>query len=73
MSAVVDTPAAPPTPQLPTEVVTHTPVQDVALPGGAGILALVTLDNGLDHTRPSASPASRSSSPWAQTCRVSRT
>ena len=35
-----------------TEVVTHTPVQDVALPGGAGILALVTLDNGRDHTRP---------------------
>jgi 3-hydroxyacyl-CoA dehydrogenase/enoyl-CoA hydratase/carnithine racemase len=34
------------------EVVTHTPVRDVALPGGAGTLALVTLDNGLDHTRP---------------------
>ena len=31
---------------------THTPVHDVALPGGAGTLALVTLDNGLDHTRP---------------------
>ena len=31
---------------------THTPVRDVALPGGAGILALITLDNGLDHTRP---------------------
>src|SRR6187399_3061073 len=37
---------------LPEEVVTHAPVQDVALPGGAGILALVTLDNGHDHTRP---------------------
>ncbi len=37
---------------LPAEVVTHTPVQDVTLPGGAGILALVTLDNGHDHTRP---------------------
>jgi 3-hydroxyacyl-CoA dehydrogenase/enoyl-CoA hydratase/carnithine racemase len=34
------------------EVVTHTPVRDVVLPGGAGILALVTLDNGLDHTKP---------------------
>ncbi len=39
-------------PQVPTEVVTRTPVQDVALPGGAGTLALVTLDNGKDHTRP---------------------
>ena len=37
---------------LPTEVVTQTPVQDVTLPAGAGILALVTLDNGHDHTRP---------------------
>jgi len=34
------------------EVVTHTPVQDVRLPGGAGTLALLTLDNGHDHTRP---------------------
>ena len=34
------------------EVVTHAPVQDVALPGGAGTLALITLDNGHDHTRP---------------------
>ena len=34
------------------EVVTHTPVQDVALPGGAGTLALITLDNGFDHTKP---------------------
>jgi 3-hydroxyacyl-CoA dehydrogenase/enoyl-CoA hydratase/carnithine racemase len=34
------------------EVVTRTPVRDVALPGGAGTLALVTLDNGFDHTRP---------------------
>ena len=39
-------------PGMPEEVVTRTPVQDVALPGGTGILALVTLDNGLDHTRP---------------------
>ena len=35
-----------------TEVVTHTPVHDVALPGGAGMLALITLDNGFDHTKP---------------------
>ena len=35
-----------------TEVVTRTPVHDVALPGGAGTLALVTLDNGFDHTKP---------------------
>jgi 3-hydroxyacyl-CoA dehydrogenase/enoyl-CoA hydratase/carnithine racemase len=44
---------APQVPQVPAEVVTRTPVQDVALPGGAGTLALVTLDNGMDHTRPS--------------------
>ncbi len=34
------------------EVVTHTPVRDIALPGDAGVLALVTLDNGFDHTKP---------------------
>ncbi|KGN42243.1 3-hydroxyacyl-CoA dehydrogenase NAD-binding domain-containing protein [Knoellia aerolata] len=34
------------------EVVTRALVQDVALAGDAGTLALVTLDNGLDHTRP---------------------
>ncbi len=39
-------------PQLPAEVVTRTPVRDVELPGGAGTLALITLDNGQDHTRP---------------------
>src|SRR5574338_775456 len=39
-------------PELPAEVVTRTPVQDVALPGDAGTLALITLDNGKDHTRP---------------------
>jgi enoyl-CoA hydratase/carnithine racemase len=38
---------------LPDEVVTRALVHDVALPGGAGRLALVTLDNGRDHTRPS--------------------
>jgi 3-hydroxyacyl-CoA dehydrogenase/enoyl-CoA hydratase/carnithine racemase len=34
------------------EVVTHLPVRDVALPGGVGTMALVTLDNGFDHTKP---------------------
>ena len=34
------------------EVVTHAHVRDVALPGGAGTMALVTLDNGFDHTKP---------------------
>ncbi len=36
----------------PDEVVTKCPVQDVVLPAGAGIMALITLDNGFDHTRP---------------------
>ena len=39
--------------QFPDEVVTHAHVRDVDLPGGAGTLALITLDNGFDHTRPS--------------------
>ncbi|OYX58341.1 MAG: hypothetical protein B7Y93_01945, partial [Micrococcales bacterium 32-70-13] len=34
------------------EVVTHSYVRDIPLPSG-GMLALVTLDNGRDHTRPS--------------------
>ncbi|WP_184752800.1 3-hydroxyacyl-CoA dehydrogenase NAD-binding domain-containing protein [Microbacterium thalassium] len=33
------------------EVVTHSPVRDVRLPSGK-TLALITLDNGRDHTRP---------------------
>ena len=33
------------------EVVTHSYLRDIALPGG-GTLALITLDNGRDHTRP---------------------
>ncbi len=42
---------------LPDEVITHAFVRDVALPSGT--LALITLDNGLDHTRPSTfGPAS---------------
>ncbi|MFV2175826.1 3-hydroxyacyl-CoA dehydrogenase NAD-binding domain-containing protein [Actinomadura sp. LOL_016] len=34
------------------EVVTHARVRDVTLPYGAGTLALITLDNGHDHTKP---------------------
>ena len=34
------------------EVVTRALVRDVELPGGAGTMALITLDNGRDHTRP---------------------
>src|SRR5271168_1900622 len=37
----------------PDEVVTRALVRDVELPGGAGTMALITLDNGHDHTRPS--------------------
>jgi 3-hydroxyacyl-CoA dehydrogenase/enoyl-CoA hydratase/carnithine racemase len=36
----------------PDEVVTRALVRDVELPGGAGTMALITLDNGHDHTRP---------------------
>jgi 3-hydroxyacyl-CoA dehydrogenase/enoyl-CoA hydratase/carnithine racemase len=36
----------------PDEVVTEALVRDVRLPGGAGVMALITLDNGKDHTRP---------------------
>ena len=34
------------------EVITHSYVQDVKLPSGK-VLALITLDNNKDHTRPS--------------------
>ena len=34
------------------EVVTHARSRDVELPGGAGTLVLITLDNDHDHTRP---------------------
>lgn len=37
---------------VPDEVVTHSLVEDVQLPGSAGTLALITLDNGMDHSRP---------------------
>jgi 3-hydroxyacyl-CoA dehydrogenase/enoyl-CoA hydratase/carnithine racemase len=36
----------------PDEVVTHAPVQYVALPQGGGTAALITLDNGFHHTKP---------------------
>jgi hypothetical protein len=36
----------------PDEVITHSYVQDVKLKSGK-TLALITLDNGKDHTRPS--------------------
>ncbi|MER7132173.1 3-hydroxyacyl-CoA dehydrogenase NAD-binding domain-containing protein [Streptosporangium saharense] len=37
----------------PDEVVTKAIVHDVELPHGAGLMALITLDNGFDHTKPS--------------------
>jgi 3-hydroxyacyl-CoA dehydrogenase/enoyl-CoA hydratase/carnithine racemase len=37
----------------PEEIVTRALVRDVELPDGAGTMALITLDNGHDHTRPS--------------------
>lgn len=36
----------------PDEVVTHARVRVVDLPGGGGALALITIDNDRDHTRP---------------------
>ena len=36
----------------PGEVVTRALVRDVELRNGAGTMALITLDNGHDHTRP---------------------
>ncbi|WP_191412319.1 MULTISPECIES: 3-hydroxyacyl-CoA dehydrogenase NAD-binding domain-containing protein [unclassified Salinibacterium] len=35
----------------PDEVITHSYVRDISLPSGK-VLALITLDNGRDHTRP---------------------
>ncbi len=40
-------------PLFPDEVVTRALVRDVELPDGVGTLALITLDNGHDHTKPS--------------------
>ena len=52
MTATTTPAAATPSLQFGEEVVTHAHVRDVTLPGGAGTLALITIDNGLDHTRP---------------------
>jgi 3-hydroxyacyl-CoA dehydrogenase/enoyl-CoA hydratase/carnithine racemase len=41
-----------PTPAAPDEIVTRALLRLVDLPGGAGKAALVTLDNGFDHTKP---------------------
>ena len=38
--------------RFPDEVVTRALVRDVELPYGAGTMALITLDNGHDHTKP---------------------
>ena len=40
--------------QFPDEVVTRALLRDVRLPGGAGTMALITLDNGFDHTKPNS-------------------
>ncbi|GEL93755.1 3-hydroxyacyl-CoA dehydrogenase NAD-binding domain-containing protein [Cellulomonas composti] len=45
-----DAATTPPAPRV--ERVSHALARDVALPDGAGTLVLVTIDNGLDHTRP---------------------
>ena len=43
----------------PKEVVTKALARDVELPDGAGTMALITLDNGFDHTKPNTfGPAS---------------
>lgn len=39
-------------PDFPDEVVTHAPVRYVDLPHGAGTAAILTMDNGFDHTKP---------------------
>ncbi|MCC3290805.1 MULTISPECIES: 3-hydroxyacyl-CoA dehydrogenase NAD-binding domain-containing protein [unclassified Arthrobacter] len=36
----------------PTEVITHSYVSDIQLPGNQGTFALITLDNDVDHSRP---------------------
>ena len=39
-------------PVFPEEVVTRAPVRYVDLPQGAGLAALLTMENGFDHTKP---------------------
>src|SRR5664279_2587985 len=36
----------------PDEVITMAMARDIVLPRGAGTFALITLDNGFDHTKP---------------------
>jgi len=50
VSAPTELPAAP---EFGNEVVTRALVRYLEVPGVAGEFALITLDNGLDHTRPS--------------------
>ncbi|WP_449385128.1 3-hydroxyacyl-CoA dehydrogenase NAD-binding domain-containing protein [Cellulomonas soli] len=45
-------PAAEGTGAARAERVSHALARDITLPGGGGTLALVTIDNGLDHTKP---------------------
>lgn len=54
MSATTGTPSDQQPAERPnrTERVSHALARDVRLPGGAGTLVLVTIDNGLDHTKP---------------------
>jgi 3-hydroxyacyl-CoA dehydrogenase/enoyl-CoA hydratase/carnithine racemase len=52
MSTTPRPPVGAPIAPLPDEVVTHALVRDVPLPGDTGVMALITLDNGRDHTRP---------------------
>ncbi|MDC5695751.1 3-hydroxyacyl-CoA dehydrogenase NAD-binding domain-containing protein, partial [Intrasporangium calvum] len=52
MTATSTTTTAQPSLEFGDEVVTHALVRDITLPGDAGTLALITIDNGLDHTRP---------------------
>jgi len=52
MTTVTDPSPLPGLPVLPDEIATVAHVRDVDLPGGAGRMALVTIDNGRDHTRP---------------------
>ncbi len=59
LSPVTTSPAPKAAPEFTDEVVTKALVQDVTMPGGAGTMALITLDNGFDHTRPNTfGPAS---------------
>ena len=53
MSSTAEQAGTPAAPSMTGEVVTRALVRMVELPHAAGAAALITLDNGLDHTRPS--------------------